>query len=128
MDLGNFKIPSLSKSNNFLIWIVVAFVVLGFGNSSNSLGFSFLGTPNASDTHKSSRKHYSSNKACAVAPSNTIFSNIPFIGGNGGFLGGNGLFIIAIVAILFLCKDEKKDNYHDTAVVDYNEVENQIYE
>jgi hypothetical protein len=125
MELGKFKVPSLS--NNYLIWIIVAFVVLGFGKSSNTLGFSFFGTPNLNDTHKSSRKHYSDSKSCEVAPVNTIFPNVPFLGNQrngGGFLGGNGLFLIAIVAILFLCKDDKKGTYNDTAAVDYGDIEN----
>ncbi|MDP4088535.1 MAG: hypothetical protein Q8930_04585 [Bacillota bacterium] len=122
MELSKIKLPSLS--NSFLIWIVVIFIILGFGTSSNVLGINFLNKSN--DNQKGSRKHHPDNK---VFPGGTNKGGLlPVMGmdGSKGFLGGNGLFLIAIVALLFILKDKeekKEESIDDTPVVDYTEVD-----
>lgn len=103
MEFNKLKFPKMS--NNYLIWILVAVVVLGFGNSSNVLGFNFFNVPNSKP---GSHKHYSGGKGCA-APA--VKTSILPVGTQGGFLGGNGLFLLIIVALLFLCKDDKKKEH-----------------
>ena len=59
MELNRFKLPK--GTNNFLIWALVAVIVLGFGKSSSILGLNYY---NEQDNkgHSRSRKRYSGGK------------------------------------------------------------------
>lgn len=112
MELSKLKFPKMS--GNFLIWILVAFIVLGFGKSSSVLGFNFFNVPD--NKFGTSRKHYQGGKGGPVPVARAgIFPAAAPVGFN-RFLGGNGLFLVAIIALLFICKDDKKDSRgdHDT--------------
>lgn len=107
MELGRLKLPK--NTNNFIVWILIAVIVFGFGKSSSILGLNYANTE-GNKNQCGSRKRYSGGKV----------SSLPAVRGGGlplagpmklnGFLGGNGLFIIAVVALLLLCKDDKKAN------------------
>jgi hypothetical protein len=107
MELNRFKLPK--GTNNFLIWALVAVIVLGFGKSSSILGLNYY---NEQDNkgHSRSRKRYSGGKNSTLPAVKE--GMIPFAGPMkfNNILGGNGLFILAVVALLLLCKDDKKPN------------------
>lgn len=104
MELSKFKLPKFSS--NFLIWAVVIFIVIGFGSSSRALGFNYFNVPD--NKPGGSRKHYPGGKGNIVpAPKGGIFPVAAPVG-TGGFLGGNGLFLIAVIAVLYLTRDDKK--------------------
>jgi hypothetical protein len=117
MELNKFKFPKMS--NNYLIWILVAFIVLGFGNSSKALGFNFFNFPN--NKPGGSHKHYPGGKGSVVPVAKGAVFPVGAPGGVGGFLSGNGMFILAIVALLFLCKDDKKKDSRGKREAEYSE-------
>lgn len=120
MELSKLKLPSLS--NNFLIWIVVLFIIIGFGTSSSALGINFFNPQK--NNQKSSHKHYPDKKAYIAGQNKGGLLPIPAPGGSRGLFGGNGIFLIAIIVLLLICKDEKKEECIDDApVVDYTEID-----
>lgn len=122
MELSKLKLPSLSS--NFLIWIVVLFIIIGFGTSSSALGVNFFSKSN--NNQKGSHKHYPDKRAYTAGQNKVGLLPIPAPGGSRGVLGGNGIFLIAIIVLLLICKDEKKEEcINDTPVVDYTEIDDQ---
>lgn len=124
MELSKLKLPSIS--NNFLIWGVIIFIILAFGAPSGALGVNFLKVPN--ENQKNGHKNLHDNKSNPGVPNKSGVLPIPALGNSTGILGGNGMFIIAVVVLLFLCKDkeeekEKEEAVDDTPVVDYTEIE-----
>lgn len=101
-NLLNFN--KLGKSNDLLLWIVLIVIIVGFGKSGNTLGINlFKGYDCEEDKH--SRRHYKDN----VAYNKPIALPGSTLGGINNIFGENGFFILLVIAILFLCKDEKQD-------------------
>lgn len=118
MDFEKLKLPF--ASSNIIIWVVVISVILGFGNSSQALGFGLFGTQGNNDLDG---KGYNGGGNYGQGFTNMILGP-KFAQINNGFLKGNGLFIIAIVVIIFLCKDKKKvEEYGEEFEEDDNEEE-----
>lgn len=115
MELSKFKFPKISS--NFLIWAAVAFIVFGFGNSSRALGFNYFNVPN--NKPSGNQKHYSGGKGSIVPVAKGSILPIGTPGGTGGFLGGNGLFLLAVIAVLYLCRDDKKKDSKGTREAEY---------
>lgn len=92
-------------SNNFIIWILLFVIVFGFGKCGNTLGFNLFRVNQCNDVKYNNRKHCK-NTCDVVQP---IGINNWGIGGVGGLFGGNILFIIVIIALLFICKDDKNE-------------------
>lgn len=105
MELSRFKLPK--NTNSFLIWALVAVIVFGFGKSSSILGLNY-GNKDGIKNQGSSRRRCSGGKDSTLPA--VKGGLVPFAGPMkfNGLLGGNGLFILAVVALLFLCKDDKK--------------------
>ncbi|NLZ49232.1 MAG: hypothetical protein GX895_10745 [Clostridiales bacterium] len=107
MELGRFKLPK--STNNFLIWALIAIIVFGFGKPSSILGLSYGNT-------EDNKNQGGSKKRCSGGKDSTLPALrgglVPFAGPMkfNNFLGGNGLFILGVVALLLLCKDDKKSN------------------
>ncbi|MDT8719130.1 hypothetical protein IAI10_20990 [Clostridium sp. 19966] len=116
MELSKFKFPSFS--NDIFLWVVVLFIVLGFGKAGPILGLNFLTPPPEKDCGNG--KHGNDNK-CEPPKAPLL---IPQLGGMGNIFGSNIIFIVAVVAILFLCKDENKEKpiCDDPETVEYDEV------
>ncbi|NLM34639.1 MAG: hypothetical protein GX206_04290 [Clostridiales bacterium] len=106
MELSRFKVPK--NANTFLIWALIAIIVFGFGKSSSILGLNY-GNTEVNKHQSSSRKRYSGGKDSTL-PAVKAGGLVPFPGPIkfNNILGGNGLFILAVVALLLLCKDDKK--------------------
>jgi hypothetical protein len=115
MEFGKLKFPK--KSNDFLIWALVAVIVLGFGKSSSTLGFNFFNF--LDNMPNTGHKNYDRGKNCAVPGGKAGAFPVGSPGVLGGFLGGNGLFLLVIVALLFLCKDDKKKGHSEKREVEY---------
>lgn len=109
-------------SNKLVIWVLVIIIVFGFGKGKKFSNFNFqnqsgIGNspPNkkyASQRHKR-KQHITSNSF--NNNSNLLDSlGVSFGSGFGGknsggigkMLGGNALFVVIIVAVIFLCKDK----------------------
>ncbi|WP_139905415.1 hypothetical protein [Clostridium thermarum] len=116
MEFGKLKLPK--KSNDFLIWALVALIVLGFGKSSDTLGFNFFSLPDKSESRRKGHDK-GKNNLVPVGKGPGFPAVIP--GPLSGFLGGNGLFLLAIIALLFLCKDDKKKGHDNKREVSYCE-------
>ena len=103
-------IEKITGNNNFIVWIIIFVVALGFGKGGSALGINVFPPPvnvDCDNDHKS-RKHCKDAYGKPVgAPPFGIPAPVGVIrpGGIGGLFGGNVLFIVAIVALLFLCKD-----------------------
>lgn len=101
-------------NNSSLMWIVVIFLLAFYSNASSFLGLESLfgmnnNFNNACNDNCGSKKHYKDNACCEPMGPPPIFG--PF----NNFLGGNGLFIIGILALLFLCGDDEIDDGIDEA-------------
>jgi hypothetical protein len=117
MNLDRFR-----GSNNFLIWIVLIVIALGFGKCGNPFGINAFSTDTCGEGKKS-RRHYKGNY-CNTKP---ICKPGTGIGGFNGLFAGNGLFIILVIVLLILCKDEKKDCNDDIVVSVEDEVDEVDY-
>jgi hypothetical protein len=98
------NLNKIGGSGNLLVWIIVAVIALGFGKYGNALGLN-LGTTDNYSYDKHSRKHHNDDyypKSVGIA------SLVP--GRFGGLFGGNIVFVLLVVALLFVCND-KKDEY-----------------
>jgi hypothetical protein len=100
----NFE--KFGDSSNFLIWIVLIAIVFGFGKCRELLDVNFVKV-NEGGNAKQQCGH---NRNVYVNKRGNDLNRI---------LGGNGLFIILVIALLFLCKD-KKEEYKEK---DFDEVE-----
>jgi hypothetical protein len=113
-------------SNNFLIWAILFIIAFGFSKCGNILGTNITQVNKCCNT---SRKHSRNNCNPKPGYGNNLLGLpgmgfLPGMGASqGGFMGGNGIFIIAIVALLFLCKDEGKPVEDNTIIVEENEEE-----
>lgn len=118
MELSKMKLPNFS--GDILLWIVVLFIVLGFGKAGPILGLNFLNAP--PEKEGCNGKHGNDNKC--DTPKGPLALLIPQIGGMGNIFGNNLIFIAAIVAILFLCKEENKEkpSYDEPETIEYDEV------
>lgn len=100
-------------SNNTIIWILLFIVIFGFGKGKNLLGHQSVSNTFLNDKHRGKSR---SRKITPVPyPSGGILGGLGIpgfggAGGAGGILGGNGAFLLVIIALLFLCKDPKKDD------------------
>lgn len=103
----------LKGSNNFLIWVILVIIAVGFGKCGDSLGVNLFKIDNCHDD-KHSRKHCKTN----VCYTNPVGGRSLGPGGLNSFFGGNGLFILLVIGLLFLCKD---NNSCDNAAVSIDE-------
>lgn len=96
-----------SGNSNFIIWILLIVLILGFGKCSKTIGINLFQTQDC-DEHRS-RRHgkndytYTKPGFAFGAP---LTKNSP--------LGGNAIFIVIVVALLFFCKDKKNEVVNDT--------------
>jgi hypothetical protein len=100
----NFE--KFGDSSNFLIWVVLIAIVFGFGKCRDLLDVNFIKINECGDAKQRcghNRNIYPNRRGNDI---NRI-------------LGGNGLFIILIIALLFLCKDKKGE----CKEADFDEVE-----
>lgn len=126
MDFGKFgglgnlatlaSIGGIGKgSNNFLIWLLLGVIVFGFGKGRSIFESGIFQVTRVPENRHHSRRHYRGAAPIAATP----FLGLGGLGSGSstGFLGGNGLFIIVVIALLFICKDkvseEAKDTYSD---------------
>ncbi|MDD3223672.1 MAG: hypothetical protein PHX70_03020 [Clostridium sp.] len=113
-----------SKGSKLLVWGLIIFVIFGFGkgkklynNFNFDVGEKKEDTGNSDDfsfKHVHRHEHQEERKHRTTTSENKNFMNFKGMGGNKGFgkiLGGNGIFILVIVAILFLCKDKKRRHH-----------------
>ena len=105
-------------SNNFLIWAVLIIIALGFGKSGNPLGINIFNVDNCVDNKRSRRHHRDDyhNTKSICAPNRGI-------GGLSGLFAGNGLFVLLIIVLLLLCKEEKDVCRDDIVVSKDDEVD-----
>lgn len=113
------NINKLGNSNELFIWAIVIVIVMGFGKSGNTLGVSLFKDDKYEDRKyedgKHSGKHYKENEYYGKPLGITGFG----AGGFNSLLGGNGIFILLIVALLFLCGDKKEEC--DNSAVDIDQ-------
>ena len=98
MDLEKYT----GKNNNFILWALLFVLILGFGKCSKYLGI------NANNGNDYNRKHCRNGHTYG----NTglgVYGNL--LGGN--IFGNNIVFILIVIALLFICKDKKNDDYRD---------------
>jgi hypothetical protein len=101
------------KSSNLIVWVLILVVVFGFGKGKKFHNFNFKAEEVKKEKEAASTHHGHRQKNCKVE-SEKIFENMSFesISNNKtGFkklVGNNGIFILVVVALLFLCKDGKK--------------------
>lgn len=94
MSFNKIRMPAIS--NSFLIWAVVIFIALAFGNASKACGFDLFSGNNKRKNLRCDRRK------CQ--------KDVSLFSGQDGIkdlFGGNILFIGAIVLLLVLCKDNK---------------------
>ena len=111
----------ITGNNNFIVWIIIFIVALGFGKCGSAFGINVFTPPvnNDCDNDHKSRKHC---KEVYGRPAGVPPFGIPapagFVrpGGIGGLFGGNALFVIVIIALLFLCKDGVPTATNNTVV------------
>jgi hypothetical protein len=122
MDFGKFgglgnianlaSLGSIGKgSSNFIIWLLLAVIVFGFGKGRSVFESGIFQIGKVPETKHQSRRRYRGAPP-VTAPPLMGFRGLGF-GGTNGFLGGNGIFIIAVVALLLLCKDKTDEEVRD---------------
>lgn len=127
MDFGKFggfenlatlaSLGGIGKgSSNFLIWLLIAVIVFGFGKGRSVIENAFVqfGKVPENMNHSRSRRRYHGAVPATAIPIMGFgsFGRRPL----NGFLGGNGLFIIVVIALLFLCKDKTDDAVNDSYI------------
>ncbi|OPJ55347.1 hypothetical protein [Clostridium oryzae] len=113
MDLGKYKLPF--ASSNVVIWAIVIFIILGFGNNCDALGFNLFG--GSKGPGYGNGKNYGNGYSGRMVDNRNHGYQSSLLGGSKGFLGGNGLFLLALVAIIFICKDDKKTHDYGEEVI-----------
>lgn len=123
MDFGKFgglgNLATLASlggagkgSNNFIIWALLAVLVFGFGKGRSVLETTIFQFGKVPDNKNRSRRHYKGTLPVTAAP---LMGFGSFGQGSvSSFLGGNGLFIIIVIALLFICKDKVEEEASDT--------------
>ncbi|SMC25680.1 hypothetical protein SAMN02745134_02533 [Clostridium acidisoli DSM 12555] len=105
------------KGSNLIVWVLILVVVFGFGKGKKFYNFNFKteeAKKDKEDLKETETIHHGHRQKKVKVSSEKIFENMSFgnIAGNKtGFkklVGGNGIFILVIVALLFICKDGKK--------------------
>lgn len=111
------NLEKYTKGNgNFLIWILLIILVLGFGKYKNTLGLNFIQSGGAEE--RGSRRHNKGDSTYikkGQGAYGALFGGKTFTAGS-NIMGGNGLFILIVIALLFLCKDKKNDVYEEPAI------------
>jgi hypothetical protein len=97
-------------SNNFLIWLLLGVIVFGFGKGRSVFESGIFQTGQVPENKHHSRRHYRG--APPAAPFMGL-GNLNY-GSINSALGGNGIFIIAVIALLFLCKDKAAEEVSDS--------------
>lgn len=121
VNFMNLMSGGSSKGSKLLVWVLILFVVFGLGKGKkiyNNFNFDAEENKDKDDIDDFSFKHgrrhedEKERRHRTTTSENKNFMNFGGKGGNNGLgriLGGNGIFILVIVAILFLCKDKKKE-------------------
>lgn len=105
----------MKGSSNILVWIIVIAIALGFGKCGSALGLNLAPANDYVDDRHSRRRG-----GHDYYPKPIGFGNFG-LGKYGNLFGGNLLFILLVIALLFVCKDsdggylkeEKKDDYFE---------------
>lgn len=101
--MGILGLNDKKQSSDILIWILLLFVIFGFGKYKNLLGAS----TNLDCSCSSHKRCRGKSCSCSNVNNNSICENGNFFG-LGSFnkiFQGNWIFILVIIGILFLCKD-----------------------
>lgn len=114
--MGGSQKNSDGGGGNSILWILVIGLLLVYSNATSFLGLeSLFGMNNNNcnqpcDDGRGSKRHYRNGAYCEPARQPSFlgpFGN--FIGPFNSFFGGNGIFIVGVLAILFLCGDDDFD-------------------
>jgi hypothetical protein len=98
-------------SNNYIIWALLAVLVFGFGKGRSVLETTIFQFGKVPDNRHRSRRHYKGALPATAAP---LMGFGSFGQGSiNSFLGGNGLFIIIVIALLFISKDKVEEESSD---------------
>ncbi|WP_026881722.1 hypothetical protein [Clostridium akagii] len=114
-------IGKTGKGSNLIVWGLILVVVFGFGKGKKFYNFNFNkdGEKNGNE-HENVREkervttHHGHKRRTSHTSAEKKFENmskeIPNDNKTGfkKILGNNGIFILVVVALLFLCKDGKK--------------------
>lgn len=105
------------KGSNLIVWGLILVVVFGFGKGKKFYNFNFNKDQEKKEEETVKEKgttHRGHKRRISHTSAEKIFENIGKDTPNdnkAGFkkiLGNNGMFILVVVALLFLCKDGKK--------------------
>jgi hypothetical protein len=133
MDFGKFgslggfgSMPGLGGSkggsSNFLIWILLAVVIFGFGKGRSIIGPNIFQAGAVPPEPSQSRKRGKGPIPPPPPPPGPLGGLGAFGKGPiGGMLGGNLLFIVIVIVLLVMCKEKKVADNPNT-YVDVDEV------
>ncbi len=111
------------KGSNLIVWALILVVVFGFGKGKKFYNLNFNRDEEKKENEKEREKvttHRGHKRRTSHTSAEKIFENIANDTPNdnkAGFkkiLGNNGIFIVVVVALIFLCKDGKKHTSEET--------------